>query len=1158
LTILNSTIAGNIASTSNQASGGGIYTYTGTLAVNNSTIVDNMSSYVGGGIFGAATIGNSILSGNVANDSASECYYGTLTSQGNNIIGNTTGCTVSSLGSDKLNVDPDAFFIRDLGVAVLSHSSPAVDAGNPITCLAVDQRGVARSYDGDENGTAICDIGAFEYSGAGSTISFLLPIQSGRHYIKMENEDPLRFAVIAFDSLGNIVPGAMITFTAPTTGTSGTFGDSGNHATTAQTDGGGTATSARFTANTLPGIYTVQVTAAGAGTPIIFNMINGVGISIYSMNHQEEPPSSLPGSFVCDESQPGCTGGADLDADHAQTFAMDTYAFFIQHHGRNSLDGGGIPITASVHYGTNYDNAFWDDAQAVFGDDYVTDDIVAHELTHGVTEYTSGLLYYYQSGAISESFSDLWGEFVDLTNGPAGVSPSEKWLIGEDIGAFRNMANPPQFNDPDRMTSFYYHLGDLEDLVYVPFDNGGVHTNSGVNNKAVSLMTDGGSFNGYSVASLGIDKVAAIYYETQIHLLTSGAGYRDLYYAVHQACLNLIGSADGITLDDCGEVQKALESVEMNIDPITDFAPTASVCPNNAQPNNLFYDDFESGTGKWVLPAEWGVDSLYAASGQYSLYGLDSNVMTDTRATMSSSVAVPASGTTYLHFKQAFGFEINPDSGIIFRTWDGGVLEYQIDGGAWQDAGVLLDSGRGYNGQIYTGGGTNNPLAGRNAFVSDSHGYVSSRYNLGISAIRGHSIRFRWRIGTDQNTGELGWEIDDVRIYTCRITSPGTLLFLDDFSTAKGWTDNTLGGDVVRNATSQRLEWTARQSRALHYTIPIYATNDPIQLDFRFRVNSTQDTSLLWVGLANELNDLSPSVAGADLAGTFVGIDTSNKIQLMSLYPDRSYTQVDSAASTLTYNGQVTWQRAILTITGTDWTMVLKDDTGAEMGEMSGTLPRQQDHYDYLVLMYDSGTGDGFEGGYLDDIYVYGTARTSTFSDVPYGFWAHDWIERLFSAGITGGCGGGNYCPEQSVTRGQMAVFLERGMNSSSYTPPAETGTVFGDVPTSYWSASWVEKLFADGITGGCGGGNYCPDLAVSRAQMAVFLLRAKHGSSYTPPPATGVFPDVPTSYWAASWIEQLYAESITGGCGGGNYCPDQSVTRDQMAVFLVRTFNLP
>jgi glucose/arabinose dehydrogenase len=204
--------------------------------------------------------------------------------------------------------------------------------------------------------------------------------------------------------------------------------------------------------------------------------------------------------------------------------------------------------------------------------------------------------------------------------------------------------------------------------------------------------------------------------------------------------------------------------------------------------------------------------------------------------------------------------------------------------------------------------------------------------------------------------------------------------------------------------------------------------------------------------------------------------------------------------------------------------------------------------------------GAGAGNGNFTSGETYTITKTWIFGDVPNSYWAWSWIERLYNAGISGGCSTSPlyYCPDASLTRAQMAVFLERGMNGSSYTPPAATGTVFGDVPTSYWSASWVEKLFADGITGGCGGGNYCPDLAVSRAQMAVFLLRAKHGSSYTPPPATGVFPDVPTSYWAAPWIEQLYAESITGGCGGGNYCPDQSVTRGQMAVFLVRTFSLP
>jgi hypothetical protein len=75
---------------------------------------------------------------------------------------------------------------------------------------------------------------------------------------------------------------------------------------------------------------------------------------------------------------------------------------------------------------------------------------------------------------------------------------------------------------------------------------------------------------------------------------------------------------------------------------------------------------------------------------------------------------------------------------------------------------------------------------------------------------------------------------------------------------------------------------------------------------------------------------------------------------------------------------------------------------------------------------------------------------------------------------------------------------------------------------------------------------------------MAVFLLKGKHASSYIPPAATGVFQDVPTDYWAARWIEQLAAEGITSGCGNGNYCPTTPVTRDQMAVFLVKNFNLP
>jgi hypothetical protein len=187
----------------------------------------------------------------------------------------------------------------------------------------------------------------------------------------------------------------------------------------------------------------------------------------------------------------------------------------------------------------------------------------------------------------------------------------------------------------------------------------------------------------------------------------------------------------------------------------------------------------------------------------------------------------------------------------------------------------------------------------------------------------------------------------------------------------------------------------------------------------------------------------------------------------------------------------------------------------------------------------------------------------SSFADVSTADGAWPSIETIYAAGITGGCATSPlmYCPATAVTRAQMAVFLERGIHGSSYAPPAvSNGTGFGDIAPEYWAAAWIKQLHADGITGGCGAGNYCPELAVTRAQMAVFLLRAKYGASYTPPGVgtdTG-FSDVPTDYWAAAWIKQLAREGITSGCSSGVYCPETPITRAQMAVFMSRTFTLP
>jgi uncharacterized repeat protein (TIGR03803 family) len=181
------------------------------------------------------------------------------------------------------------------------------------------------------------------------------------------------------------------------------------------------------------------------------------------------------------------------------------------------------------------------------------------------------------------------------------------------------------------------------------------------------------------------------------------------------------------------------------------------------------------------------------------------------------------------------------------------------------------------------------------------------------------------------------------------------------------------------------------------------------------------------------------------------------------------------------------------------------------------------------------------------------------FTDVAQGLSFHDHVERIFRAGITAGCGGGNYCPGSSVSRQQMAVFLLKAEHGSSYTPPVCHG-IFDDVPCPSTYANWIEQLSAEGITAGCGGNDFCPASPVTRQQMAVFLLKTEHGSAYAPPTCTGIFDDVVCPGPFTDWIEQLYAELITGGCQASPllYCPGSPVNRGQMAVFLVKTFPLP
>jgi len=175
------------------------------------------------------------------------------------------------------------------------------------------------------------------------------------------------------------------------------------------------------------------------------------------------------------------------------------------------------------------------------------------------------------------------------------------------------------------------------------------------------------------------------------------------------------------------------------------------------------------------------------------------------------------------------------------------------------------------------------------------------------------------------------------------------------------------------------------------------------------------------------------------------------------------------------------------------------------------------------------------------------------FLDSPTGSLFHGEIESIFRGGITAGCGGGSYCGNAAVTRAQMAVFVLKFEHGPGYAPPPCAG-VFPDVPCPSMFADWIEQFATEKVTAGCGGGLYCPNGTIPRENAAVFLLKAEHGGSYVPPACTGVFDDVPCPSQYADWIEQLVAEGISGGCGNGNYCPGANTTRGQMAAFLEKT----
>ncbi|MGG7666949.1 M4 family metallopeptidase [Dyadobacter sp. BHUBP1] len=460
-------------------------------------------------------------------------------------------------------------------------------------------------------------------------------------------------------------------------------------------------------------------------------------------------------------------------------------------------------------------NANWNGVSANYCTGTATDDVVAHEWGHAYTEYTSGLIYQWQPGALNEAYSDIWGETVDQLDGGymdggessanrTGCASSDRWLMGEKAtafgGAIRDMWDPTCKGDPGKVTDPQYWCANT--------DEGGVHINSGVLNHAYALLVDGGTYNGQTINGIGLTKAAHIFWRAQSVYMTATTDFAAQADILEAAANDLIDAdLQGLSTDptpaglynqkisaaDVAELVKVIAAVELRAANNCGFAATLQPAPALCEGANaglaIFYEGFESGLGgfttsfttssagwvnrQWQQVASPGGRAGHAAFG-IDYQGGNCNTATDQTGIIrmeSPVIAIPAgtAGTLSLAFDHFIAIE---------DTWDGGIVKYRIDGASeWTQVPAAAFTANGYNNFLNTSGaGNSNPLQGLAAFTGTDQGSVTgswgqSQINLSsLNLLPGHTIQFRFELGTDICGGIEGWYVDDVRVFTCAVT----------------------------------------------------------------------------------------------------------------------------------------------------------------------------------------------------------------------------------------------------------------------------------------------------------------------------------------------------------------------------------------------------
>lgn len=547
-----------------------------------------------------------------------------------------------------------------------------------------------------------------------------------------------------------------------------------------------------------------------------WNMIHTL---LYREVYDGENRSDLPGTLIRAEGD----GPHEIkfEVNHAYDYLGDVYGYFFRAFGWDSLDNNGLPLIATVNSrATGCPNAFWSDSdlQAGFCKLTVSDDIVAHEMMHGIIDFTANLFFRNQAGQLNESYADIFGELVDLYNGNAafidqvgrpwpphatgpGVDEPNsrsdgcnegdqypdgvRWMIGEDAsalqGAIRDMWNPTCLGHPDRATSPLQHCSAL--------DNGGVHTGNGIPNHAFAMLTDGKAFNGYTVEGIGPIKSAAVWFRALTTYLTIAADFQDAYDALNRSATDLIGTHlldprtglpffDMFTEHDALQVDLALRAVELNTS--GGCGHTINVLNENTPPECpdktiLFADDFENGAPGWSVsntqpftPYDWELTTspLPFQRAGVAWFVADADIgdcvkqdETALHSLFSPEIAIPE---FVEHPALSFTHYIALELG-----WDGGMVRYRKKN-RWNMIPLSHFRFNPFNAMIRPEFfGNTNPFAGKSGWSGVGGQWGTTVIDLTGLIEAGDTTQLRFDLGKDFCVGLVGWYVDDVELYDC-------------------------------------------------------------------------------------------------------------------------------------------------------------------------------------------------------------------------------------------------------------------------------------------------------------------------------------------------------------------------------------------------------